>query len=231
MSSPDPTNPQQDNPPSGNGPTNGNGGFPNAGFSVSSLGETLRQLFWQYRRVLSQPGASTFVAQLPKASWDSILTQLLLLSVFDAAILFLDQLLNIRTFLSQILFIQHFALPVILGFNLLAFFVWASLTHFVARGFKGVGTYKDHCYSYALILVPVNIASALLSFIPGIGVQLAAIPGIYSFVLQVLMMMGVQRLSWSRATASLLLSSFILIVVAVLLAIILNPNFVGNMSL
>jgi hypothetical protein len=156
---------------------------------------------------------------------------LLLLSVFDAAIVFLDQLLNIRTFLSQILFIQHFALPVILGFNLLAFFLWTGLTHFFARSFKGVGTYKDHCYSYALIMVPVNIASALLSFIPGIGLQLAALPGIYSFVLQVLMLMGVQRLSGSRATATVLLSSLSLIILVVLLAIILNPpNFFGNMS-
>ncbi len=231
MSSPDPTHPQQDNPPSDNGTPDGNGGFPNAGFSASSLGETLRQLFWQYRKVLSQPGASTFVAELPKASWDSILTQLLLLSVVDAAILFLDQLLNIRTILSQILFIQHFALPVILGFNLIAFFLWASLTHFVSRGFKGVGTYKDHCYSYALILVPVSIASGLLNFIPGIGVQLAALPGIYSFVLQVFMLMGVQRLSGSRATVTVLLSSLILIVLVVLLFIILDPNIGFNMGL
>ncbi|HZR40056.1 MAG TPA: Yip1 family protein [Ktedonobacteraceae bacterium] len=225
MSSPDPTHPQSDNPPTDNGTTNGNNSFPNAGFSASSLGETLRQLFGQYRRVLSQPGASTFVAELPKASWDNILTQLLLMSVIDAGILFLDQLLNIRTFLTQILFIQHFVLPVILGFNLISFFLWTGLTHFVARGFKGVGTYKDHCYGYVLILVPVNIASALLSSIPGVGVQIAALAGIYSFVLQVLMMMGVQRLNWTRATLTLLLSSFILIVLAMLLAMILNPNF------
>jgi hypothetical protein len=228
MSSPDPTHPPQDNPSTANGPTDGNGGFPNAGFSASSIGETLRQLFWQYRKVLSQPGATTFVAELPKASWDSVLTQLLLMSVIDAAILFIGQLLNISTILSQILFIQRFALPVILGFNLISFFSWTSLTHFVARGFKGVGTYKDHCYSYALILVPVSIASALLSFIPRIGGELAALPAIYSFVLQVLMMMGVQRLSWSRATATVLLSSFILIVLVVLLLIIITPNIFGN---
>lgn len=228
MSSPDPTRPPQDNPPTANAAPTGNSGFPHPGFSSSSIGETLRQLFGQYRQVLSRPGASTFVAELPKASWDSILAQLLLLSVFDSAIFFLNQLLNIRTFLSQILFIQHFALPVILGFNLLAFFLWASLTHFVARGFKGVGTYKDHCYSYALILVPVSIASAFLSFIPNIGGELAALPGIYSFVLQVLMIMGVQRLNWGRATATVLLSSLTLIVAVVLLIIIITPNLFGN---
>lgn len=221
MSSPDPTHPPQDNPSTANG-------APNAGFSASSIGETLRQLFGQYRQVLSQPGASTFVAELPKASWDNILTQLLLLSVADAAILFIGQLLNISTFLSQILFIQRFALPVILGINLVSFFLWTGLTYFVARGFKGVGTYKDHCYGYALILVPVSIASGLLSFVPDIGRELAALPAIYGFVLQVLMMMGVQRLNWSKSALTLLLSSFTLIVLVVLLSIIIAPNLFGN---
>src|SRR5579884_1586812 len=218
MSSPDPTHPPQDNPPAGNGAPVGNGGFPNAGFSASSLGETLRQLFEQYRKVLSQPGASTFVAELPKASWDSVLTQLLLLSIANAAILFIGQLLNISTFLSQLLFIQRFALPVILGINLISFFLWTGLTYFVARGFKGVGSYMHHCYSYALILVPVSIASGLLSFVPRIGGELAALPAIYGFVLQVFMMMGVQRLNWSRSALTLLLSSFTLIVLVVLLS-------------
>src|SRR5579884_2427959 len=155
MSSPDPNNPQQDNPPSGNGDTYRNNGSPHAGFRASSLNETLSKLFQQYWKVLSQPGASTFVEEVPKASWDSILTQLLLMSVVDAILLFIDQLLNIQTFLRQLLFIQSFALPVILGFNLIAFFVWTGLTYIVAKGFRGVGTYKQYCYGYALLLVPV----------------------------------------------------------------------------
>lgn len=231
MSSPDPSNPNSGNPLSNNGDTYRNGGYPHAGFSTSSLNETLRQLFRQYWKVLSQPGASTFVEELPKASWDSVLTQLLLMSVIGAAFLFLDQLLNIRTFFSQILFFQRFVLPIMLGFNLIAFFLWTGLTYAVARVFKGVGTYKHYCYGYALLLVPISIVSGLLNFVPGIGEQLSILPLIYSFVLQVFMIMGVQRLNGSRSVATVLLSSFILIVLAVLLTIIIAPNFAFNMSL
>lgn len=230
MSSPDPNNPQSGNPSSGNGDIYQDDGSPYAGFRRSSLNETLRQLFRQYWKVLSQPRASTFVEELPKASWDSILTQLLLMSVLQAAFLFIDQLLNIRTFLSHLLFIQSFVLPIILGFNLIAFFLWTGLTYIVARGFKGVSTYKHYCYGYALLLVPISIVSGFLNFIPSIGEQLAVLPVIYSFVLQVFMIMGVQRLSGSRSMATVLLSSFILLVLAMLLARIIAPNIAFNMS-
>lgn len=231
MSSPNPNNPQSGNPSSGNGDTYRDDGSPHTGFRTSSLNETLRQLSQQYWKVLSQPGASTFVEELPKASWDSILTQLLLMSVIEAAFLFIDQLLNIRTFLSQLLFIQSFALPLILGFNLIAFFLWTGLTYIVARGFKGVSSYKHYCYGYALLLVPVSIVGGFLNFIPGIGEQLAVLPVIYSFVLQIFMIMGVQQLNGSRSMATVLLSSFILIVLVMLLALIVTPNVAFNMSL
>lgn len=215
------SNPSANTPPTGNSDPSGQYVPPVGGNPASSLTSTLQQLFEQYVRVLSHPSASTFAGELPRASWDNILTQLLLVSVVDAAIMFIDKLLNIQTILGQILLIQNLFLPIILAFNLIAFFVWTGLNHAIAGKFKGVASYMHYCYGYALILVPVSIASGLLNFIPNVGQQLAYIPAIYSFVLQVFMLMGVHRLNGSRAAATVLLSSFALIATAVLLFILL----------
>jgi hypothetical protein len=187
------------------------------------LSEAIRQLPDQYRHVLTKPGAATFAEELPKASWDITLVQLLImivvgvvLGVIRAAIApvstntaLTGSGLSPSTMqsISSLVYATSFggAFANIIGVPL-TFFIGVGILFLIAKAFKGEGTFLTQSYTSLLYQVPLYIISSLLSFlglIPVAGIALSGLIGlvvfVYSVVLNIFQIMAVHRLSGGKA--------------------------------
>ncbi len=208
------------------------------------LKEAFKQLPNQYRYVLTKPGAATFAEELPKASWDITLVQILIMIVV-AIVLGLIRAaitsatvnatlsgtglssLDLRTFSSLIyatsfssVFLSIITVP-------LGFFIGVGIQFLIAKAFKGEGTFLTQSYTSLLYQVPIYIVSSLISLltvIPVVGsiivIPIAAALFIYSVVLNVYQIMAVHRLSGGKAVWVVLIPYIVLFVLLLLCGIV-----------
>jgi hypothetical protein len=94
------------------------------------------------------------------------------------------------------------------------FAIVVGIVQFIAKMFGGVGTFDQLAYSFAAIVTPFYLVSAvltLLSAIPAVGWCfgiLGFLAGLYVLALEVMAVKGVNQFGWGQALASLLLPVF-----------------------
>ena len=94
----------------------------------------------------------------------------------------------------------------------LAFLVAGAVLYWLARLFKGDGSYLQQVYTLTLFGVPLVLLSFLLQVLPATSSWLPYLPHLYSLVLLVLSLMAVHHLSRGKALAILLIPLGIVLV-------------------
>ena len=221
------------------------------------LSDAIKQLPNQYIRVLTKPGAATFAEELPKASWNITLIQILFMIVV-AIVLGLIRIVirpviadtaltqyglsaaNFRTY-SSIFYAASFGSVFLSIITVpLTFFIGVSILFLIAKMFKGEGTFLTQSYTALLYQVPIYIITSLLSLLNAVPVAGGIITGltslvllVYSIVLNVYQIMAVHRLSGGKATWVVLIPYLVLLVVGLLCAVVAGAlliNIVRNMQ-
>jgi hypothetical protein len=106
--------------------------------------------------------------------------------------------------------------PVAAVISAIFFAIFTGIVQWIAKMFKGQGTFDQLAYAFAAIIVPFSLISALLTLlgaIPYVGfcfglVGLAA--GIYALVLQLMAVKGVNRFGWGEAAGSYFLPGIVI---------------------
>ncbi len=213
------------------------------------LNEAIKQLPDQYRHVLTKPGAATFAEELPKASWDITLIQILIMIVVAIVLGLIRAALsssvtsavlsgsglssaNLQSF-SSIIYATSFGSVFLSIITVpLTFFIGVGIQFLLAKAFKGEGTFLTQSYTTLLYQVPLYIVTSLLSFlgfIPIVGgiiiflVSLASF--IYSVILNVYQIMAVHRLSGGKATWVVLIPYIVLFVLLLLCVVVASALF------
>lgn len=98
----------------------------------------------------------------------------------------------------------------------LGFAIGVGIIQWIARMFKGTGTYSQLAYTMAAVSVPFTLVSSILtpfSAIPYVGYCISgvsALLGLYALVLEVMAVKGVNKFGWGQAFGSVLLPGFVL---------------------
>jgi len=111
--------------------------------------------------------------------------------------------------------------PVAGALGTLGFAIGVGVIQWIAKLFKGIGTYSQLAYTMAAVTVPFTLVSSILtpfSVIPYVvycasGVSILL--GLYAFVLQLMAVKGVNKFGWGQALGSVLLPGFVLACCAV----------------
>ncbi len=191
------------------------------------LGQAIRELPGQYKKILFKPGARSFAEEQGKADWGIIWVQLLFL--FVVAILFSlpDDLAGSSNAATNLLGTLGLAV-----FAPLLFFAIVGIQYLLARAFKGTGSFKQQAYNQLLFQVPLGVATtivslplswltasvtslttstsvssgAVLPLLVALLIDLVVLViGVYSIVLNVFSIMATHRLSGGKATAAVLI--------------------------
>ncbi|MBI5945828.1 MAG: YIP1 family protein [Chloroflexi bacterium] len=121
--------------------------------------------------------------------------------------------------------------------SIVFFALFTAIVQWIAKMFGGTGTYEKLLYALAAITVPFTIGSSffvLLSAIPYIGICTSVISfglGIYSLVLQVMAVKGVNRFGWGHAAGSVFIPGcvvFIFCACIVIGGLVLLGPVIGN---
>lgn len=192
------------------------------------LGQAIRELPTQYRRILFRPGARTFAAEQNKAEWGIIWVQILFLMVF-IGIIALPVALIEKSALDAMLASSGsgagleiptpvFITAVTIGavvFAPLVFFASVGIQWLLAKAFKGTGWFKQQAYNQLLYQVPTFFVTALLyliltPFINGFTSMLtlstASTPNINVLALIVALLVGL--VVWGIGIYSIVLNVF-----------------------
>ena len=218
------------------------------------LNEAIRQLPNQYIRVLTKPGATTFAEELPKASWDITLIQILIMVVVAIVLGLIRAAItsattnatlsstglssaNLQAFSSLIyatsfgsVFLSIISVP-------LTFFIGVGILFLLAKAFHGEGTFLTQSYTSLLYQVPIYVINSLFSLLGTIPIAGGIIVGlvslvvfIYSIVLNVYQIMAVHRLSGGKATWVVLIPYIILFVLLLLCGIVAGAVIVSTVK-
>ena len=111
--------------------------------------------------------------------------------------------------------------PVAGALGTLGFAIGVGVIQWIAKMFKGIGTYSQLAYAMAAVTVPFTLVSSILtpfSVIPYVvyctsGVSILL--GLYAFMLQLMAVKGVNKFGWGQALGSVLLPGFVLACCAV----------------
>jgi hypothetical protein len=140
------------------------------------LGQAIRELPRQYKKILFKPGARSFAEEQGKADWGIIWMQLLFLMVVQA-LASVPFYMAYNQALASALSVNGpagesaiFASPTILVVEVivqiilvpLAFLIGVGVQYLVAKAFKGFGNFKQQAYNQLLFQVPLGIFSALM---------------------------------------------------------------------
>ena len=111
--------------------------------------------------------------------------------------------------------------PVAGALGTLGFAIGVGVIQWIAKMFKGTGTYSQLAYTMAAVTVPFTLVSSFLtpfSAIPYVGYCISGISlllGLYALVLQLMAVKGVNKFGWGQALGSVLLPGFVLACCAV----------------
>ena len=194
------------------------------------LGEAIRQLPEQYKRVVTKPYAETFLVEMGQASWGIVWIQLLGYALLAGLLGFASTLISSphtstsqnASGLSSPGVIQALTLGTSLGLIILIpvlFFLLMGVLYLLARAYGGRGRFVQQCYTTLLFLVPFGAVVSVLSIVPFLGGFLSAFLGailyVYGIVLQTFATVAVHRLTGGKATASAVITALLLIPLAV----------------
>lgn len=139
------------------------------------LGQAIRELPGQYKKVLLKPGARTFAEEQGKAEWGIIWTQVLFLTLFQvlvsiALVIFGGQSSSTAVlapglpsnFFSTVL---QFEAVILVILTPAFFFAGEWIQYLFAKMFKGQGLFKQQVYNHLLFQVPFGVISTALSVI------------------------------------------------------------------
>jgi hypothetical protein len=107
--------------------------------------------------------------------------------------------------------------PIAGALGVLFFAISVGIVQWVAKMFKGTGTFSQLAYTMAAVSVPFTLVSSLLtpfSGIPVVGIctGLASILfGLYALVLEIMAVKGVNKFGWGEAIGSLFLPGIVLV--------------------
>jgi hypothetical protein len=144
-----------------------------------SLGQALRDLPMQYKKIIFKPSARKFFEEQGKADWGIVWMQLLILMLIQIIVsvptfFAYNQTLSTNSslinagidpgfFSSQLALILE--LPMLAVLVPAGFFFWMGILFLMARLFKGTGTFKQQMYNQLLVQVPISVATGVLSLI------------------------------------------------------------------
>lgn len=103
--------------------------------------------------------------------------------------------------------------------GLLIYALEVAIVQWVAKLFKGTGSYNQLIYAFAAFTAPLTLVSGVLSafsLIPFIGLCFSIISigiGLYSIFLMITAVKGVNKFGWGEAAGSVLLPGLVLIFV------------------
>lgn len=115
--------------------------------------------------------------------------------------------------------------PVAGAIGTLAFAIFTGIVQWVARLFKGTGSFSQLAYTLAAISVPFTLVSSFLSpfsVIPYVGYCVSAISlilGLYAIVLEIMAVKGVNKFGWGEAAGSVFLPILLVICCAVVFGV------------
>jgi len=101
--------------------------------------------------------------------------------------------------------------------GVLFFAIGVGIVQWVAKMFKGTGTFSQLAYTMAAISLPVTLVSSILtpfSSIPYINIctgLLSLVILVYSIVLELMAIKGVNKFGWGQAAGSLFLPVIVLV--------------------
>lgn len=108
------------------------------------------------------------------------------------------------------------AAPIGAAMGVLGFAINAAIVQWVAGLFKGTGNYNQLIYAIASFSAPISLVSGLvsaLSFIPYVGMCFSVLSfaiSIYTIVLMVMAVKGVNKFGWGEAVGSVLLPGLVI---------------------
>lgn len=156
------------------------------------LGQAIRDLPAQYRKILFKPGPRSFAEEQSKAEWGIIWIQILFLMVFEAILALPVGLVEIPMLnsalsaggaapISSSTFLTVATIAVIV-FAPIAFFALVGIQYLLGRAFQGRGQFKQQAYNQLLFQVPTIFITSLLylimtPFLGGMASMLAVTPG------------------------------------------------------
>ena len=193
------------------------------------LGEAVRGFPGQYLKVLSKPSVRSFSQEQGKATWGSTWLQLIALGLLNAGFSVLATLMapphlgtvpGVSPATLQIVTTTLLTLFILVG-TPLAFLAAGAVLYWLARLFKGDGSYLQQVYTLTLFGVPMVLLSSLLELLPATSSWLPYLPHLYSLALLVLSLRAVHHLSWGKALAVLLIPFGTLLVFALIGTILL----------
>jgi hypothetical protein len=197
-----------------------------------SLGQSIRALPAQYLKIITRPSVQSFSSERGKARWSSVWFQLFALGILSAILSVLAQLFapthvgnvpGVSPATLQAVTTTLLALFIIVG-TPLAFLVAGAVLYWLARLFKGDGSYLQQVYTMTLFGVPLVLLSSLLQLITATSSWLPYLPHLYSLVLLVLLLMAVHHLSRGKALAILLIPPGIVLVLTLAGTILLMTH-------
>jgi hypothetical protein len=118
--------------------------------------------------------------------------------------------------------------PITGALGVLFFAIFTGIVQWVARLFKGTGTFSQLAYVFAAISVPFTLVTSLLSpfsVIPYVGYCVNGISlllGLYVLVLELMAVKGVNKFGWGEAAGSVFLPLLFFVCCAVLAGIALG---------
>jgi len=193
------------------------------------LGQAIRALPAQYLKVITRPSVQSFSAEKGKASWSSVWLQLIALGILSALLSVLAQLLvpphvgnvpGVSPATLQTVTTALLVLFILIG-TPVSFLFAGAVFYWLARLFKGDGSYLQQVYTLTLFGVPLVLLSSLLELIPATSSWLPYLPHLYSLALLVLSLMAVHHLSRGKALAILLVPLGALLVLTLVGTIVL----------
>lgn len=160
-----------------------------------------------------------FLAGTVSALISGVLQALLQLAGFSAQIPGLFSLFggSAQRGIAFVLGVSICSSPIIGALAVLGFAVGVGIVQWVAKMFKGIGTFSQLAYVIAAISVPFTLVSSILtpfSAIPLLGICTGLVSigiGIYALVLQLMAVKGVNKFGWGGAIGSVFLPWLVLV--------------------
>lgn len=189
-----------------------------------------KQYFKKWQDALSKPG-QTFRKERGKASLSEAVKHMGLAGLIAGAINAAAVLLTLSsTAFSAILsLLLVILMPIILIISLL---IGSGIIYLLAKLFGGKGDYNTQTYLFSLYQAPILLLTTLVAFIPLVGWAINVAIAAYSLYLLTLALKETHKYSTSRAVATWLVPSLLLIAivfVAVAAVAFLAMSIIGGL--
>ncbi len=107
--------------------------------------------------------------------------------------------------------------PIAGAITTLFFAIGVGIVQWVAKMFKGTGTFSQLAYTMAAVSVPFSLVSSLLTPLSGVPIVgictglISILLGLYGIVLEIMAVKGVNKFGWGEAIGALFLPGIVLV--------------------